>query len=166
MTLLLQDAREQFFDDAHSRDGGICPCCDRFGKVYVRKFNKGMAVNLIYLYRYHCNHPGRGFVHLPSTAPRYILKDNQVGKLVFWGMAIPEPNEDDPTKNKTGCWRITDRGIEFVEGRIRVWSHVVEYNHNALRFQGRSDLSISDALGRRFDYQELMETAAEWASNR
>jgi hypothetical protein len=148
----LSDAREWFFKYAKHPPGAICPCCDRFGKVYARKFNKGMATNLIYLYQ----HAKDDFIHLPSTAPRYILKDNQVGKLVFWDMAVPQVNDKDPSKNKSGSWRITEEGIAFVEGRIKVWSHVIEYNQNVLGFRDKKLINISDALGRPFHYQELM----------
>jgi hypothetical protein len=148
----LSEIRQQYFQKARLSVGVVCPCCQRFGKVYVRKFNKGMATNLINLYR----RTRSGFVHLPSTAPRYILNDNQVGKLVFWNMAVAQPNEDDPSKNKSGCWKITDTGIDFVEGRIMVWSHVIEYNQIVEGFREKKRVNISDALGRPFHYQELM----------
>lgn len=152
----LAQARKDFFAAAHSREGGMCPCCDKFGKVYARKFNKGMAINLVHLYK----HAKHDFVHLPSTAPRYILKDNQVGKLVFWGMAEAQANEDDPKKNKSGCWKITEAGIAFVEDRSKVWSHVIEYNHNVFSFREEELITISDALGRPFNYRELMNESA------
>lgn len=148
----LSEIRRQYFEKAEKAKGVICPCCERFGKVYARKFNSGMAMQLINLYR----HRQEGFVHLPSTGTRYILKDNQVGKLWFWDMAIAEPNEDDPSKNKSGRWRITDDGIAFVEGRSTVWSHVIEYKHVIIQFRQKQRIDISDALGRPFHYQELM----------
>lgn len=146
----LAQAREKYFAEAARWVGTTCPCCDRFGKIYSRKFNRGMATNLIWLYQ----HPG--FVHLPSIAPRYILKDNQVGKLVFWGLAEPQPNKDDPTKNKSGSWRILPAGRMFVEGRAKIWSHVIEYNQEVLGFKKKKQISISEALGRPFNYRELM----------
>lgn len=109
-------------------------------------------MQLINLYR----HKDEGFIHLPSTGTRYILKDNQVGKLVFWDMAVAQPNEDDPAKNKSGCWKITNYGIAFVEGRVNVWSHVIEYNQIIQGFREKKKITIEDALGRPFHYQELM----------
>lgn len=150
--MMLSEAKQQFFQKAARSKGTTCPCCERFGKVYARKFNTGMAVNLIYLYQ----KARADFVHLPSTAPRYILNDNQVGKLMFWNMAIPQPNDNDPSKNKSGCWKISDTGIAFVENRITVWSHVIEYNQVVRRYREQKRITISDALGKPFHYQELM----------
>lgn len=149
----LSEAHRRYFEKAVKPKGVICPCCKRFGKVYARKFNSGMAMQVINLYR----HKDEGFIHLPSTGTRHILKDNQVGKLVFWGMAIAQPNPDNPAKNKSGYWKITDRGIAFVENRISVWSHVIEYNQIIQGFREKKRITISDALGRPFHYQELMK---------
>ncbi len=148
----LAETRRNFFIDAQQASGTICKCCDKFGKIYPRRFNRGMAITLIWLYQ-HCHGT---FIHLPSVAPRYILKDNQVGKLVFWGMAANEPNEKDSTKNKSGSWRISTPGIDFVEDRITVWSHIIEYNHVFIRFRQKKKITISDALGKPFNYRELM----------
>lgn len=153
----LSEARDNFFVKAKTSGGGKCPCCDRFGKVYVRRFNAGMALNLIYLYQ----NTRDGFVHVPSTAPRYILKDNQVGKLTFWNMATAQRHEDDPTKRVSGYWRITDYGTMFVEGKITVWSHVVEYNKKILEFREDRKITIAEALGKPFSYQELMRDAPD-----
>ncbi len=148
----LAEARRNFFIDAKQAGGTTCKCCDKFGKIYSRKFNRGMAITVIYLYQ----NARDGFIHLPSVAPRYILNDNQVGKLVFWGMAENEPNEKDSTKNKSGSWKILPPGVAFVEGKSMVWSHVIEYLHHILCFRKDKQISISDALGRPFNYRELM----------
>ncbi len=147
---LLDVARYRFFEDINGSDGTICPCCDRFGKVYVRKFNAGMARTLIWLYRH------RGYTHLPTTAPRSVLSDNQVGKLQFWGMAEAKPNDDDPAKRASGWWRISSVGVAFIEGGITANSHVIEYNQNVMGWRD-DQVTMSDVLGRPFHYQELMQ---------
>jgi hypothetical protein len=152
MMVDLVDARAQFFHDAAKPKGTYCPCCDKFGKVYVRPFNSGMARTLVWLYQ-----NARGFVHLPSTAPKSILTDNQVGKLAFWYMAENEVNEDTK-KKRSGVWRITSVGIDFVEGNKTVPSHVVEYNHEVWHYSD-DFISIEHALGEPFDYRKLMQAA-------
>lgn len=150
----LEAARLSFWHGARSSKGTICQCCDRFGKVYVRTFNVGMARALWFLYR----HAKQNFIHMPSQAPRHILTNNNVSKLEFWKLAERMPNKNDPTKNKIGWWRITDRGVLFIEGRAKILSQVVEYNQRVLEVKG-TEITMSDALKKKFDYQALMDDA-------
>ena len=80
------------------------------------------------------------------------------GKLALWGFSKERAKDPrDTTRRTSGVWRITQRGIEFVCGVLRVPSHVWIYNNQSLGFTGDS-ISVLEALGRRFDYAELMRT--------
>lgn len=149
----LAEAKAEFYASAREPAGTICPCCDRFGKIYAVKLNAGMANTLLWLYQ------NQGFQHLPTAAPRHVISTNSVGKLAAWGMAEAQPNDDDPSKKHLGIWRITAAGIDFVEGRSRAWSHVIHYNQTVMGFREDKKITISQALGRPFHYQELMRTA-------
>lgn len=148
----LDDARATFLEEIQNAQGTTCPVCGRFGKMYVRPFNRGMARTLIWLYL----HARTDYAHMPTTAPRSILTDNQVGKLAFWGMAKAKPNVDDPGKNKLGWWMATKRGIDFIEGSVTANSHVIEFNHQIFGWRDKQ-ITMSDALGEPFDYRKLME---------
>ena len=76
-----------------------------------------------------------------------------------WGLAENKPNEDDPSKKHTGFWRITRRGRRFVQGRIRIPSHVYLYDNERWGMTTETKVNIEDALGEPFDYQELMEAS-------
>jgi hypothetical protein len=74
---------------------------------------------------------------------------------VHWNLiASVGGNRADGCKHN-GHWRITERGEQFVKQQILVPSHVYLYNG---KFQGYSQesTSILQALGKKFNYNELM----------
>lgn len=128
----------------HRIDGIVCPACDQFAKVYRRKLNSGMANSLVVLYRRYRD----AWVHLPTArANGEITQSNEEAKLRWWGLV-----EQD--ERHSGNWRLTETGIAFVEG-MRLPKYVLLYADRFLGFDGDS-ITIQDALGDHFDYEELM----------
>ena len=155
---LFQDATvDELAEELHRRmaDGEMlsCPVCKQNCKIYRRKLNSGMAATLCWLVsEYH-----GVWIDVPRVAPRFVLKSNEHGKLVHWGLIKQKPNLDDLTKKTSGIWMPTERGILFAEGRIEVPSHVLLFDNT---FHGFSEeqTTIREALGNRFNYEELMKT--------
>lgn len=110
-------------------DGGSCPCCDRWGKIYGRAINKTMAKSLKWLYDACQDAPSlRDWIDVPNTAPKSVLRSNQLATLRWWGLVerrLPEPDEN---VKHTGMWRMTLRGMDFVEGKLLVPRKVFTYN--------------------------------------
>ena len=79
------------------------------------------------------------------------------GKLVWWDLAEPYPKEEDTLSNSNGLWRLTPHGRSFVERRRHVKKYVWEYESVAQKFGGEW-ITIIDALGINFNFDELMET--------
>ena len=130
-----------------------CPVCKQNCKIYRRKLNSGMAATLCWL----VSVSQGNWIDIPNTAPRFVLKSNEHGKLVHWGLVEQQPNLDDPTKRTSGIWRPTPMGILFAEGSITVPSHVLLFDN---KFHGFSEenTTIHGALGNKFNYEELMKT--------
>lgn len=152
---LLSDARREV---KAGREAGMrCPCCDQFAKLYRRPLNTTMAASLIWLY--HASHQGRIFVHVPSSAPRRVVKTNQLCTVAHWGLIVSRGTDDD-AKRASGYWRITEKGAAFVRGEILVPARVHLY---AGQVEGWSEarVDIWAALGTRFDYADLMRAGAE-----
>jgi hypothetical protein len=124
--------------------GERCPCCQQFVKVYRRKLNAAMARAVIILHQH-----GRGWVqfdHLVRGASSKLGHDF-IG-LHYWGLT-------EKHAERAGYWRITDKGESFARNESEVNSHAVLYDGRCIRLDG-DQLSIRTALGRRFDYDELM----------
>jgi len=133
-------------------DGTICPCCGQICKLYPRKLNSTMARGLIWMVR-EFERTGR-WICVPEKAPRFVLKTKEYGTLAHWGLVEPRPN-DDPSKKRSGYWRPTQKGIDFVYRRRMVPSHVFLYN-NRVRKVSTTHIYIDEALASHFDYSELM----------
>lgn len=154
----LSDARVETMAAARSPKGTRCPLCSKFVKVYRRKFNAGMALDLIRLYHWSRNHPGQyvHFAHYLVTCYRSTPGDH--GKLAWWGMVEKHTEPPDDGRKTNGLYRLTPLGFEFAEKRAKVRSHAIEYLSEVEAFSGNL-IDIDDALGRNFNYRELMRAA-------
>ena len=132
-------------------DGGYCPCCDRWGKIYKRPLNSAMARSLIWLTQ--APDRGDGWTHVPSTAPTWMLRSQQLATLHLWGLVV---GFDSETKlASSGLWKPTPLGVAFAENRVRVQRYVYVYNNEVRGFDG-DEISIIDALGEKYNYQNIM----------
>jgi len=101
--------------------------------------------------------PRNGWLHVSKEFLKW--KKNAVAeeysKLRFWGLLEPMPN-GDPTVPGTGYWRITDLGREFVEDKVEISRHVFVFDNKVID-ASQEWTSIRNALGDKFDYDELMQ---------
>lgn len=149
--MTLAQAREILH--AEMNDGTKCPCCEQNVKVYRRALNASMARSLIWLVCFCKNAPR--WVNVPKDAPKWLQRSRELPKLAYWGMIVSRPNTDDPSKRCSGEWAPTQRGYDFAHGEIAVPSHVGVYN-GTVRYYSEKLTTIQAALGKAFDYHELM----------
>ena len=136
-------------------EGVDCPCCGRYVRLYKRKLNSGMALTLIRL------------VKLRGTAKTHVKKfllehkfnnGHDWSRLKDWGLLEKvEDDEDDSDSKTSGKWKVTPAGLKFVAGKLTVKSHIHVYDNKLLGLYGE-DITIQDALGKKFNYKELMST--------
>lgn len=151
----LEEAKQLLRDNWEK--GIECPCCTQFVKAYKNPLFAASAFALIRLYQYQNNHPDEEWMHVKdfAEASSNTPRAGHFAELRFWGLIEEKPNEDDPTKRTIGFWRITPRGRDFVEQKIRVFSHGRMFNGKNYGFTGEH-ITISEALGNKFNYEELM----------
>jgi hypothetical protein len=131
-------------------DAGVpCPCCTQFVKVYTRPINSGMAHALIQMWK----HAGTEWFYLPNITSRWQGRDEAC--LKYWGL-IEELQEKRDDGGRKGWWRVTERGQEFVKRSLRVQKYARIYDNRVLSLTGEM-ITIVDALGEKFNYQELMD---------
>jgi hypothetical protein len=148
----LSQAKEDVKDGRVRPEGIECPCCGQYCKVYKRKLNSAMALALIWLVR--STAPGE-FVHATTRAPREALMSRGAfAFLAYWDLAEQRLNELSD-KRCSGFWRATERGRDFAYGKSTLWSHALVYDNDVLEFCG-DKVDVVDALGRKFNYHELM----------
>jgi hypothetical protein len=155
---------------ARLRKGARCPLCTQHAKVYRRTVTASMARELVFLVRLHDKRGG--WVHgsdvigaiagVPGKAIRGATSGD-FSKLELFGLTEAKPNTDDPAKRESGYWRPTDLARQFVRGEVTVAKYAEIYDGELLRLDASQRITIRDALGKRFDYAELMATVATTA---
>jgi hypothetical protein len=130
------------------KEGAKCPCCNQRAQLYKRTINRGQARSLIGIY---LADKQRGWVHVNSLDSR----SREEGKLRYWGL-LEEERTLKPDGGRSGYWRLTDKGLAFVLCQVRVPKYVYLYDDKLQRVDDTETISIRDALGKRFDYGELM----------
>lgn len=129
--------------------GGVCPCCDRFGKIYSRPINESMIRAFLWVWTKY----GTEWVNIPENAPQWLVRTNQLPTLRWW--ALVERDEDCFNKKNSGIWRITEKGKEFALGRIQVQKNAITYNGEPIGFEGKM-VDINSKYGK-FNYHEIMQ---------
>lgn len=138
-----EDVKSQFLNGLDK--GTNCPCCGRFTKIYKRKLNQGMAATLIRLSK---ETPG-SYIHVKEFLREEKFHNTHDWTLLrYWGLL-----ESHPEKN--ALWRITPKGIDFAHGRVNVPRKITLLNNEFLGFSNE-ETTIVEALGDKFDYNELM----------
>lgn len=135
--------------------GFKCKCCGQYCKLYTRKLNSSMSAVLILLWK-----SGKtDYIHvenyLKSINKAHLRADFH--KLVWWNLLERKKELREDSSPRNGFYKITGRGIAFAEGKLTVPKSVKIYNNQFQGFEG-DEITIHDALGNRFNYQELMNT--------
>ena len=158
--ITLAQYREQLMIDAQV--GTHCKACGQPAKVYHNKFNSAMARNAIWLYPHFKKHPDDWLEVGKYLVQNHRRYDGVHSKLCVYEMMHKNTEARPITGAKScGLYRMTEKGIAFVEERIKVPSHWTQYNGEVLHFDG-DDIGIRDALGKHFDYAELMAEIGVW----
>ena len=126
-------------------EGQVCPCCTRMAKVYKRKIHKAMAKSLVDLYK---NGGSQGFVHWAD-----VSTSGNLANFRHWGIIEEETNSES---KRTGFWRITSKGKEFLKGEISVPMYSLSYDTDFIGLDDSEMISIEEALGEPFNLVELM----------
>jgi hypothetical protein len=136
--------------------GTYCPCCGRYAKVYRRKLTSAMARDLIYFYRHSVENPG--WFHALTVLNDFRVQRSDYDKLVHWGFLEKKGEAKEDGNPSSGYFRITQRGCDFVEGRLRVPSHIQVFHKEFYGYAVGGTVSIREALENHFNYDELMST--------
>lgn len=135
--------------------GGECPVCARWGMLYARRLNQTMVKSLIWLCQEHVR-TGNNWVDVPNTAPRLVIRSNQLPVLASWGLVERCPKDSaEGGARYSGLWRPTEKGCQFYLGKIKVPQKAIAYNNKVEKFEGK-EVYIHECFKVFFDYQEAM----------
>ena len=148
-------------------EGAQCPCCKQHAKIYRRRLNSGMAASLIAFAKVTLQmNPKDGWLKVPddfvnTSTVLKVLKNREYNKLRYWGLLEAHATDQSLEADTpyTGMWRITELGLKFVRGEVEVAESVFVYDNRKMR-ASKALTTIQGALGTKFNYAELMGSAA------
>lgn len=149
-----------FQEELKKGEGAHCPTCGRYAKMYRRRIHSNMARQLIALYRIITPEKvvnGQlviGYAHTRQVREICGYSDFTLAK--HWGLVQARPNEDDPSIKDTGQWTLTGAGLNFVRGSSTIPKYAYLFDDRLVGFS-EDVVSIREALGKKFNYSEVME---------
>lgn len=141
----LGEAKQWLFE--HIREGVECPACTQHVQIYKRPLTSEMADILIKMYR----QSPSDWVYVPGLGPR----GGDYAKMRYWELIEARPGVRDDGSTRVGWWRVTARGRRFVRNEEKVFKNAHVYAEMVYQRDG-DEVSIIDALGKRFNYAALM----------
>ena len=140
------------------RDGVDCPCCGQYCKITKRRLYNAMASALVLMYKHFRKYPFLPYIHLGDFLA--LQKNSKYAggdpaKLVHWGFIERIDGVRVDGCKRTGHYKITDLGRQFVEGKIQTSKAIYTFNNQVIAYDDEWT-TIEQALGDRFDYTELM----------
>lgn len=134
-------------------DGAHCPCCGKWGKVYKIKLSQHLALCLRWI-AVHAEEDG--WVDVQNKAPRWMLKSKTYALLEHWKMV-------ESKSYRSGVWRATQDGLDFVAGHTSESSAVFIYDNKIWGFDSE-ETSFRGCFGKHFDFDEMMNDRFNWAN--
>jgi hypothetical protein len=144
-------------------DGTRCFCCSRYGKIYKRSITSAIALALIALYHHNRKNPNI-WVHAQTYLAEFYKEQPALSARVRGGdyaktrfIGLLEAREGNVKRPTSGYWRITEQGMKFVLGEIKVPGHIVLLHGKSIEWPYDKMIDIREALRTPFDYERLME---------
>lgn len=141
--------------------GATCPCCNQYVKVYRRHITYAMSKSLIMMARAtQSSHTGgrpSAFIHVGNLLTENKHLNSDWAKFEYWGLIEPMTGDRPDGSNRTGMWRLTDKGWAFVGNRLAIPAWVDVYNKRPLSF-APNEVTIKQTIGTAFDYDAMMTT--------
>lgn len=133
---------------AHLDEGVSCPLCEQFAKVYRRKITAPMALGLI---RWRQR---TGFTENHVDLVRN--ETHEFSQLAWWPGFIHEVPGRREDGGKAGRWVLGQEGHDFSLGLTKVPKYARIYDGHVLGHVDDEMVDIRDALGTKFNYDDLM----------
>jgi len=135
-------------------EGTECPACSQYVKLYPRKLTSAMAYGLILL----VNSEKTEYFHVEDflkeeECPSSIRGD--IAKLRHFGLLDKLVVKREDGSTRAGYYKVTDKAREFVDNKATVPKSVNLFNNQVYGYDDEQ-ITIEDALGNKFNYNELM----------
>lgn len=133
-------------------EGTTCPACTQHAQVYRWSLYSTAVRMLARLW-----HVGGTSEFVESKAVKAAGDGGHCSQLRHWGL-VEQESERRPDGGKSGWWRVTKVGADFLQGRVTIPKYVYVYDGTCLRSDG-PPVTVRECLGKKFDYDLMMAGA-------
>jgi hypothetical protein len=133
--------------------GGDCPCCKRHGKYNGYSITKTDARFLVWIFT---NGDKDGWVHTPTQAPREFLQAKSFTNLRYWALIENYPNDNKKIKG-SGLWRITNKGIKYMQGEMQLPKKAFVFDRTLVGFSEKQ-VYFRECFKENFDLEQVMQS--------
>jgi hypothetical protein len=95
------------------------------------------------------------FVHGPTLVRGTASYGGDFGKLSHFNLIEEKPGRREDS-GRTGYWRVTPRGKEFLQGKIRIPKYALTYNAKVEDYDDQEMVTINE-LAPEFRLDDLMD---------
>lgn len=149
----LQQAKDDFRRGIGKKDGAICACCKRWGKIHKYKLTQAQAFALKWIEQ---NASEDGWVNVQAHAPRWMMRAKTYPLLAHWDLL-------EAQGARSGMWRVNSRGHQFIKGNLLVPSGVFVFDNTVWGYTDE-EISFRGCFGINFDFDEFMSGRFNWSS--
>lgn len=146
----LAEARAEL--QAGLMEGTKCPCCDQHAQIYRWSLYSTAARMLLRMYE-----AGGATEFVESKRVKRTGDGGSCSHLRLWGL-VEQEAERRPDGGKSGWWRVTLPGEQFLMGATTIPKYAYVYNGEVLRYDG-PPRTISDVMGHPFSWHEHMQAS-------
>lgn len=157
---VLNYLRTPLMDNAKSRVENDCPLCNQSVHINKDKQTDSSTINLLNLYYLTKKYPQTEYFN----SSRFCKGRNGAGRfaaLRYHNIIIEEKinkeNTNEGQKKNSGMWKLTEKGIQYCEGNIKIPKYVLTYNRKFIGTSGEL-MGIEEFLKEPFHYKEVMSS--------
>jgi len=156
---VIQYLKTPLMDKADSRDENDCPLCKQGVHINKDKQTDSSTINLLNLYYLTKTYPQTEYFN----SSKFCKGRNGAGRfaaLRYHGIIqeakADKVNTNDGQKKNSGMWKLTEKGIQYCEGNIKIPKYILTYKRQFVGTKGEL-MSIEEFLKEPFNYREVMD---------
>lgn len=131
-----------------------CTACGHIPNLFKRQLYGTLVKKLALLYGMDKQYPGtyHHIKHFTVSSFKFNWTAGDFAKLRYWGLI--ESNMPYKKKPRSGMWRITQKGKDFIDGKIEIPRYAY-LSDGALKEFSQETVGVRKALGKKFSYDEI-----------
>ena len=145
----------EYINENVTGKGVRCPACEKRCKIDKRGFTSKMLRSLMLLREYDEQNPGE-WCHTNYLEERGANRSGDVSSIRHWEMIEKKPGNKEGMNPRRGLWRITQKGYDFLDGKIRIPKAWLGFKGQCYGLDESKLISVNIAWGVKFDYKEVV----------